>query len=528
MKGHPTESAPAASGATPGTWFARARRAWDRFWFTPADPTLLGLIRICCGLIVVYCCVTYSFELQDFFGRDAWYNLPLRLEVVRSSPMVVDPLSPPDVDPVSPKTPEQQAYARKYFERWKAFPPPPYPRNEEEAETYNRLRAKWGFDLRAMKLPLPNERQEQYVTEYVAKWGGPPPPPYPRDEAEARDFDEYRAKWGTDPRILFDRGIPQASLWFHVSDPFWMNILQAGIIVVSVLFTIGLCTRLTSVLTWVAWLSYLHRAPTSLFGMDTMINIVLIYLMIGPSGAAVSLDRVLARWWAGARPQVLGCWRAFWDRLLGRHRPADDIVTPGIMPPAQPPPLVSANVAIRLLQVHTCIVYLAAGLAKLRGDTWWNGTAVWGSLANFEFAPMQYSLYVSFLRLLCKNLAVWQLFVTVGTGFTLVFEICYAFLIWRPATRWWILGMAIVLHGFIGMFMGLRTFALIMLVMNMAFLTPREAHWLAGWMLFPWKARLPGPAPVERLAVEAPEAAPVEVAATAIAPAGAAPFRRKR
>ena len=41
-------------------------RGWERFWFAPADPTLLGLIRICCGLITLYTALVYSFELQTF------------------------------------------------------------------------------------------------------------------------------------------------------------------------------------------------------------------------------------------------------------------------------------------------------------------------------------------------------------------------------------------------------------------------------------------------------------------------------
>src|SRR5439155_17585935 len=149
-------------------------------------------------------------------------------------------------------------------------------------------------------------------------------------------------------------------------------------------------------------------------------------------------------------------------------------------PPANPVPSVSANVAIRLIQIHVCIIYLIAGLAKLQGRTWWDGTAVWGTVANFEFAPMQYDAYNWVLRMLGKNRFAFELFMTVSTYFTLFFEIGYAFLIWRPSLRWVILGMAIMLHGFIGLFMGLKTFSLMMLVMNMAFLKPQEVHWALG------------------------------------------------
>src|SRR5438270_12687098 len=49
-----------------------AAAAWDRFWFTPADPQLLGMIRICCGLIVLYVHFIYSFNLHAIFGAVGW------------------------------------------------------------------------------------------------------------------------------------------------------------------------------------------------------------------------------------------------------------------------------------------------------------------------------------------------------------------------------------------------------------------------------------------------------------------------
>src|SRR5205823_2447161 len=156
------------------------------------------------------------------------------------------------------------------------------------------------------------------------------------------------------------------------------------------------------------------------------------YLTIGPSGAALSVDRLLARWWRGD--------------------------TGPAVPPA---PRVSANVAVRLLQIHVCIVYLAAGLSKLLGPAWWNGTALWMVFANFEFAPMQFAIYNDILRLVCRNQFVFEMVMTGGCYFTLFFEIGYAFLVWSRRTRWVVLGSAILLHGTIGMFMGLKTFSLV-------------------------------------------------------------------
>jgi len=397
-----------------------AARGWERFWFTPDDPTLLGLIRICCGAITLYTLLAYSFTLQDLFGENAWVNHTFREEMRHDSPILLPPLG-------------------------------------------------WDFPTPSA-LPPQTEEQKQYANEYKKRWGADPPPPYPRNDEEDAAFEGYHLRWGVDPRLLSGKGSPAWSLWFHVTDPVEMAAWHACLCLIVLLFTIGLCTRITSVLTWAAALWYIHRSPPTLFGVDTMMTILLLYLMIGPSGAALSVDRLLARWWLQARPRVLARWRAFWKR--GDALAASSPAAVG----GPPEPSVPANFALRLLQIHVCIIYLGAGLSKLQGAAWWNGTAVWGTLANFEFAPMQYATYMAPLRWLAENRLLWEVFMTTAGIFTLLFEIAYVFLIWRPSTRWLMLSMAVVLHGFIGLFMGLKTFSLMMLVMNMAFLSPQTVR----------------------------------------------------
>jgi len=53
----------------------RAWASWNRFWFTPADPTVLAAIRILTGVITLYTLIAYSFDLQEFVGEDAWLSL---------------------------------------------------------------------------------------------------------------------------------------------------------------------------------------------------------------------------------------------------------------------------------------------------------------------------------------------------------------------------------------------------------------------------------------------------------------------
>jgi hypothetical protein len=512
----------------------RWMRSWERFWFTPMDPTPLALIRIACGLIVLYTFVAYSFSLQDQMGIDAWVGLSLREQLFRDRPVVVGPLKgSPGYQ--SGRTPEQREYLKAYFKKhdldlrmfgltapendWQrkyledytrkwGQPPPAYAESDAESQMIDLFRIFYRNHLKVLRLKAEGQWEQfeakckqlekegrshdqahlellkdvhaeenphvsadprisglkaprdawqlKYLEEYAAKWGEPPPA-YAEDEQQAVEIDAYRVREGLDPRVLYARGSPIWSVWMHITDPVGMAWVQGVFVLAALLFVLGLGTRVSAAATWFASLSYIHRNTQMMFGVDTMINILLLYLMIGPSGAALSLDRLVLRWWRG--------------HDLG-----------------PPEPRVSANIAIRLLQIHTCIVYLMAGISKLQGTAWWNGTALWSVMANYEFAPMQFQIYNDILRGIARNQVLFEVLLTASGYFTLMFEVGYCFMIWWPRTRWVYLGGAIMLHGTIGMFMGLKTFSAIMLIMNMAFLRPNEVQWLLRWVRKPVSA----------------------------------------
>ena len=65
----PSSSATPADSSRLSYW-----REWEEFWFRPADPIRLGLIRIGTGLVVLMTFATYAFDLQTFLGKQAWLN----------------------------------------------------------------------------------------------------------------------------------------------------------------------------------------------------------------------------------------------------------------------------------------------------------------------------------------------------------------------------------------------------------------------------------------------------------------------
>lgn len=270
---------------------------------------------------------------------------------------------------------------------------------------------------------------------------------------EGREYIDYLSRWRYDPRELYDHGSSTFSMWYHLKNPGAMWTAHIIALLIFVLFTLGLFTRVTSVLTWLAALQYIHRSQQVLFGMDTMMNILLFYLMIGPSGAALSIDRLIARYRAARAIAKAG----------GKPVPWAESVLAG------PQPSSMANFALRLLQVHFCIIYTSAGLAKLKGTLWWNTQATWYTIANPEFTPMNYPIYESTLRWVASIKPLMLAIFAGFTYFTLAMEIAFPYLVWtrlRPV----VVSLAILLHGGIAVIMGLVSFQLLMMTMLIAYI----------------------------------------------------------
>ena len=277
----------------------------------------------------------------------------------------------------------------------------------------------------------------------------------PNDKVERDRRIDYLEYWNHDPTRLYRQGHPLVSVWFHVNDPTQMALIHGFTLVVMALFTIGFLTRVTSVLTWIAVVGYVHRTNQILFGMDTMMNILLVYLVIGNSGAALSVDRLIARY------------RAI--RASLRRTGTIDEATRAFL--SQAPPSAGAAFGTRLIQVHFCFIYLAAGLSKLKGEGWWNGGAFWEVMVNPEFTLLRYHWFENMVRSLASIKPLYYLLTALGVWFTWGLEITFPFLVWtrlRPIMVW----MGVLLHAGIGVLMGLNLFELLMMTMLLVYLPP--------------------------------------------------------
>jgi hypothetical protein len=289
-----------------------------------------------------------------------------------------------------------------------------------------------------------------------------PPLSGPKTAAEQEEVAAYERKWGVDPRLAYERGTYGWSVWYHVTDPRWMVVIHAGILVCMLLFALGLWTPVTGMVSWLGMLSYVNRASTTFFGMDTVMNVLVLYLTLAhlfarPGTAALSLDRLIWRW-RRARQAGLS---------IAQVGAGETLST-------------SATFAIRLMQIHFCIIYLASGLSKLQGSSWWNGLAIWGVTANPEFNSLHLNYYYKLLSWLSGHRVLWELAMTGGAAFTLGLEIGLPFLIWNRRLRWIMVTGAVMLHTGIALVMGLTSFSLMMLALLVSFIPPSTVRQLLG------------------------------------------------
>lgn len=240
-------------------------------------------------------------------------------------------------------------------------------------------------------------------------------------------------------------------LWY-TENPVLLVLHQCVAIVASLLMMVGLLTRVAVPLAWWMTLMVCHRLTGALFGLDQVVVMLAMYLMLSHCGSVWSLD---ARWR---------------ERYVKSRRSRNFDWSNWLFPPAAPS--IANNVATRLVQLHLCVIYLFGGLSKMRGEMWFDGSALWYTAVNFEYQ----SLDITWI-------GRWRVLVAGLTAVTIFWETFYIALVWPRLTRPIVLGLAVLVHGGIAVALGMVTFGTIMLVANLAFIEPRTLlRWRPVWV----------------------------------------------
>lgn len=182
---------------------------------------------------------------------------------------------------------------------------------------------------------------------------------------------------------------------------------------------VGWRTRIAAAVAWLTHLTLMMTANGTNYGADNFGNIFLFYLIWIPSGAALSMDR-----------------------LAGRVSGA---------------PTSTARLALRVIQLHLCMVYLAGGLFKASGEQWWDGDSIWRAVMLPEYRQFDFSW-----------LAQHPWVATVSGWLVIVVETGYPIFIWPRLTRRpWIIA-TVMMHLGIAVFMGLGVFGALMIAFTVS------------------------------------------------------------
>lgn len=226
-------------------------------------------------------------------------------------------------------------------------------------------------------------------------------------------------------------------LWY-LESPFFLRLHEAVAMVAGLMMAVGCYTRWSIPAVWFLTLMTCHRMFGALFGLDQIVIFLSMYLMIAHSGSVYSFDA----WLAGRRAGGV----------------------------ADQAPSVANNIATRLIQLHLCVIYIFGGLSKMRGEMWWDGSALWYTVVNYEYQSLDMTWLGKF-----------PFFIALLTNVTIFWETFYCALVWPKLTRPMALALAVAVHGGIALALGMVTFGCIMIVANLSFIAPESVQ---RWVRF--------------------------------------------
>lgn len=240
----------------------------------------------------------------------------------------------------------------------------------------------------------------------------------------------HAKKWGMLPREPWWHGeLPRINLLADVTDGRITLLVYVACCIACLFTMIGLWTRLSSIAMFVLIVTLHHRAPDILHSGDTLLRQMAFLVMIAPSGAACSLDRLIALWKGRASrvPELVSLWPQ------------------------------------RLMQFQVTVVYFTTVWHKWSGTHWRDGTATWyvPQLREFDRFPV-------------PPFFDQQPFVMITTYATLLIELGVAFLAYAKPLRKWALLAGVVLHAGIEYRFNIPLFSFMMCSTYLAFYDGEE------------------------------------------------------
>ncbi|HQR08387.1 MAG TPA: hypothetical protein PLN21_16275 [Gemmatales bacterium] len=173
-------------------------------------------------------------------------------------------------------------------------------------------------------------------------------------------------------------------LYLVANNPGALHAVYWGSVAVLVLFTLGLFTRITAVLTWLIVVSFTAN-PLIEVDTDVFFRLIAFYLMV----AYLVID-----WLRTDLNEVQKIFTPFQHSVVAMFKSQEST-----------PRSSAATVTLRLLQVHFALAVVMMGLHKLQVAEWWGGFTFWyplhrpsqttaEAIIDFRARPVSYSDFI--------------------------------------------------------------------------------------------------------------------------------------
>lgn len=245
-------------------------------------------------------------------------------------------------------------------------------------------------------------------------------------EASRRGYWTFDTVFNKDSAVLFD-------------------LAYFAFLAIIFVFILGWRTRIVAPIMLLFLVAMHSNNNYMLNGGDTLLRITLIFMLFSNLSEHYSLDSL---------------------RRKRRSKSTQQIVPAHVSNAAH-------NTGLVLSCFQIIVVYTTSGVWKLLGEEWLDGTAVFYALRidNFMLYP-------------ALNELIWQStqFIQIATFISLWVQTLFVVLIlWRP-TRIFTLVSLIFMHLGIGLLLGLWTFSLVMIALDMLFIRDKTWSAILGWI----------------------------------------------
>jgi hypothetical protein len=279
-------------------------------------------------------------------------------------------------------------------------------------------------------------------------------------------------------RQLFDQ-TGWASILTLSDSRAYFEVCYAAATVISALFMLGWRTRAVSVLFAVVVTSFHARAIFMTDGGDNLILLMALYLVVTACGRRWSLDARRARLRASAGKAV----RLPLDQASGelrRHLRDARLTVITVL----------HNCGMLVIAAQVCFLYGSAGLYKVQGASWGNGTALHYALNLDLFQPWP---------ALSAMADEHDVLIAIACYLTVLLQVAFPFVLFGRL-KYPVLAVLLGMHVGIAVFLGLPLFSGAMIVADAVFLPDRFYRYLGqlSRRVVPWadvrEAQTPTPA----------------------------------